>query len=36
VQSVAGIEDRDLGEVGPRTRAAAAALSERIGAELAG
>jgi branched-subunit amino acid aminotransferase/4-amino-4-deoxychorismate lyase len=35
VQSVAGIEDRDLGEVGPRTRAAAAALSERIGAELA-
>jgi branched-subunit amino acid aminotransferase/4-amino-4-deoxychorismate lyase len=36
VQSVAGIEDRDLGEVGPRTQAAAAVLSERIAAELAG
>src|SRR3954449_11509678 len=36
VQSVAGVEDRDLGEVGPRTRSAAAALAERIKAELAG
>src|SRR4051794_12795235 len=35
VQSVAGIENRDLGAVGPRTQAAAAALSERIAAELA-
>ena len=36
VQSVAVIEDRDLGEVGPRTREAAAMLRERIRAELAG
>jgi branched-subunit amino acid aminotransferase/4-amino-4-deoxychorismate lyase len=34
VQSVAGIEDRDLGEVGPRTRAAATVLSEHIAAQL--
>jgi branched-chain amino acid aminotransferase len=36
VQSVAAIEDRDLGDVGPRTREAAAALGERVRAELAG
>jgi branched-chain amino acid aminotransferase len=36
VQSVAAIEDRDLGEVGPRTREAAAMLRERVRAELAG
>jgi branched-chain amino acid aminotransferase len=36
VQSVAAIEDRDLGEVGPRTREAAAMLREHIRAELAG
>jgi branched-chain amino acid aminotransferase len=35
VQSVAAIEDRDLGDVGPRTREAAAALRERVRAELA-
>jgi branched-chain amino acid aminotransferase len=34
VQSVAGVEDRDLGEAGPRTTAAAAALRENIAAEL--
>jgi branched-chain amino acid aminotransferase len=36
VQSVAGIEDRDLGEAGPKTHEAAAALREQIQAELAG
>jgi branched-chain amino acid aminotransferase len=35
VQSVAAIEERDLGEVGPRTREAAATLREHIRAELA-
>jgi branched-chain amino acid aminotransferase len=35
VQSVAGIEDRDLGEPGARTKEAAALLAERIRAELA-
>jgi branched-chain amino acid aminotransferase len=34
VQSVAAIEDRDFAEAGPRTRAAAAALREKISAEL--
>jgi branched-chain amino acid aminotransferase len=35
VQSVAALEDRDLGEPGPRTLEAAAALRDRIQAELA-
>jgi branched-chain amino acid aminotransferase len=35
VQSVAAIEDRDLGEAGPRTLEAASALREAISAELA-
>jgi branched-subunit amino acid aminotransferase/4-amino-4-deoxychorismate lyase len=34
VQSVAAIEDRDLGDTGPQTALAAAALREDIGAEL--
>jgi branched-subunit amino acid aminotransferase/4-amino-4-deoxychorismate lyase len=34
VQSVAAVEDRDLGEAGPRTVAAAGALREHIAAEL--
>jgi branched-chain amino acid aminotransferase len=34
VQSVAGVEERDFGEAGPRTLAAAAALRETIRAEL--
>ena len=34
VQAVGGIEDRDFGEAGERTRAAAAALRDQIRSEL--